>query len=141
MAEAQKHSILIVDDDHMMRELLKAILRGEGYRIVGEASNGLDAVELCVNQRPDLVLLDINMPKMDGLTALEEIRKANPSAMVLMVSGEATMNKVNEAMQKGASGFVVKPLVPANVLERVRMCCKRKNSYVKGTDAGVVSGG
>ena len=126
MSDGRNHSVLIVDDDSMMRELLKIILRSEDYRIAGEASNGLDAVEQCVNLKPDLVLLDINMPKMDGLLALEEMHKANPLAKVLMVSGEATMDRVNEAIQRGAVGFVVKPLVPANVLDRVRACLKGK---------------
>lgn len=126
MVEARKPSVLVVDDDSMMREMLKLILCSENYRVVGEASNGLDAVMKCVDLRPDMVLLDINMPKMDGLQALEEIRKANPAAMVLMVSAEATMDKVSEAIQKGAAGFVVKPLNPASVLDRVGKCFKRR---------------
>lgn len=67
MVQARERSVLIVDDDSMLREILKAILRNENYQVVGEASNGQDAVMQCVNLKPDLVLLDINMPKMDGL--------------------------------------------------------------------------
>jgi len=126
MADAQKHSILVVDDDSMMREMLKLILLSEEYRIAGEAANGHDAVMQCVSLKPDLVLLDINMPKMDGLQALEEIRKANPTTKVLMVSADATMDKVKEAIQKGAVGFIVKPLNPASVLDKVGMCFKGK---------------
>ncbi len=127
MAETKKPSVLVVDDDTLMRVMLKSILENsDEYQVVGEASNGQDAVMKCVALKPDMVLLDINMPKMDGLQALVEIRKANPAAMVLMVSGDATMDNVKEAIQKGAVGFVVKPLNPANVLDKVKMCFKGK---------------
>lgn len=123
MVEAGKPSVLVVDDDSIMRFMLKSILDDSNeYRVVGVASNGQDAVTKYVELKPDLVLLDINMPKMDGLQALDEIRKANPAAMVLMVSANATMNKVKEAIQKGAAGFVVKPLNATSVLNKIKMC-------------------
>ena len=124
MEEPRKPSVLIVDDDNISRDILRTFLQSENYRVAGEASNGQDAVMQCVALKPDLVLLDINMPKMDGLQALEEIRKANPAAMVLMVSANATMHKVKEAMAKGAVGFVVKPFNPASVLDKIEMCLK-----------------
>ena len=126
MGQSGKPSVVVVDDDSMMREMLKLILRSEDYEVVGEASNGQDAIELCAKLKPGLALLDINMPKMDGLQALEEIRKACPATMVLMVSAEATMDKVREAVALGASGFVVKPLNPASVLDKITMCLKGK---------------
>lgn len=129
MGISKKPSVLVVDDDRMTVELLQYFLRNEGYHVVGEASNGVDAVMQCVKLKPDIVLLDINMPKMDGLQALEEIRKANPAAMVLMVSADATMDKVKEALKKGAAGFVVKPLKPSSVLDSLRMCLKEKNGH------------
>jgi two-component system chemotaxis response regulator CheY len=131
MRVSKKASVLVVDDDRMLMELLKGILRREDYEVVGEASNGVDAVMRCVELKPDIVLLDINMPKMDGLQALEEIRMANPEAMVLMVSADSTMDKVKEALQKGAAGFVVKPFKPANVLEKISACWKEKKSHGK----------
>jgi two-component system chemotaxis response regulator CheY len=112
----------VVDDDGMMREMLKLILRSDAYTVVGEASNGQDAIALCARLTPGLVLLDINMPKMDGLHALEEIRKVAPTSKVIMVSADATMDKVSEAIQKGAVGFVVKPLNSASVLDRIAIC-------------------
>ncbi|MDX8400107.1 MAG: response regulator [Gallionellaceae bacterium] len=124
--QAQRPSVLVVDDDSMMRELLKVILRSEDYQIAGEATNGQDAVMQCVALKPDVVLLDINMSKMNGLQALEEIRKANPTVKVLMVSADATIDRVKEAIQKGASGFVVKPLNAASVLNKIKMCLKQK---------------
>lgn len=126
MEKPEKHSVIVVDDDHMMREMLKFILRSEDYPVIGEASNGQDAIALCAKMKPDLVLLDINMPKMDGLQALEEILKISSATIVLMVSAEATMDKVSEAIEKGAAGFVVKPLNSASVLDKMAMCIKRK---------------
>ena len=126
MEKSEKSSVMVVDDDSMMREMLKFILRSEHYPVIGEASNGQDAIALCARKKPGLVLLDINMPKMDGMQVLEEIRKISPATIVLMVSAEATMDKVREAIEKGADGFVVKPLNPASVLDKIAMCLKRK---------------
>lgn len=128
MDKSKKPSVLVADDDKSMRELLKLILSSENYPVVGEASNGHEAVMNCVELKPDIVLLDINMPIMEGIEALEEIRKASPSTMVLMVSGDATINKVKEALEKGAVGFVVKPLKPAIVLDKIRSCWNKKNT-------------
>ena len=127
MEEIKKPSVLIADDDSMLREMLKLILHSEGYTVVGEASNGIDAVMQCVKLKPDLVLLDINMPKMDGLQALVEIHKATPQARVIMVSALVTMDRVSEAIQNGAIGFVVKPLNPATVLDQIKMCLRKKD--------------
>lgn len=126
MEKASKTTVIVVDDDSMMREMLKLILRSESYSVVGEASNGQDAIALCERLAPTLVLLDINMPKMDGLQALDEIRKTSPKTMVIMVSADATMDKVSEAVKKGAAGFVVKPLKAASVLDRIAACLKEK---------------
>lgn len=121
-----KAKIVVVDDDSMMREMLKLMLRGESYSVVGEASNGQDAITQCADLKPDLVLLDINMPKMSGLDALDEILKLNPPPIVLMMSADATMDNVSGAIKKGAAGFVVKPLNAASVLDRIAVTLKAK---------------
>jgi len=126
MKNNRKPSVLVVDDDHMMREVLKLILHSDDYQVIGEAANGNNAIALCANLKPGLVLLDINMPEMDGLQALEEIHKASPATVVLMVSAEATMDRVSEAIKKGAAGFVVKPLNAASVLDRIDNCFKKR---------------
>ncbi len=126
MQKSMKPSVVVVDDDSMMREMLKLILLSEDYPVVGEAANGQAAIALCAREKPGLVLLDINMPKLDGMQALEEIHKASPDTVVLMVSAEATLDKVREAMEKGAAGFVVKPLNPASVLDRIAKCLNGK---------------
>lgn len=126
MGKNGKPSVVLVDDDSMMREMLKLILLSEDYQVIGEAANGKNAVALCARLKPGLVLLDINMPVMDGLQALEEIRKESPATMVMMVSADATMDRVSEAIKKGAAGFVVKPLNAASVLDRIGNCFKSR---------------
>ncbi|GAO36209.1 chemotaxis protein CheY [Sulfuricella sp. T08] len=126
MVSPRNYSVLVVDDDSLMREMLKAILRSEEYHVVGEASNGEDALAQCARLKPKLVLLDIQMPKMDGLQVLEAIRQAQPEIKIIMVSAEATMDKVTEAIKKGAAGFVVKPFNAARVLDKVLECVKGK---------------
>ncbi|MEO6423424.1 MAG: response regulator [Candidatus Nitrotoga sp.] len=96
--------------------------------MIGEASNGQDAIALCASIKPDLVLRDINIPKMNGLKALEANTKISPFPNMLMVSVEATMDKVNEAIENGAIGFVVKPLNLASVLDKIARCIKSKES-------------
>jgi YesN/AraC family two-component response regulator len=125
MKNNKKPSVLVVDDDHMMREMLKLILHSDDYQVLGEAANGKNAITLCTNLKPGLVLLDINMPEMDGLQALEEIRKISPATKVIMVSAEATMDRVSEAIKKGAVGFVVKPLNATSVLGKIESCFRK----------------
>lgn len=126
MKNNRKPSVLVVDDDHMMREMLKLILHSDDYQVIGEAANGRNAIALCASHKPGLALLDINMPEMDGLQALEEIRMVSPATTVIMVSAEATMDKVGEAIKKGAAGFVVKPLNAASVLGKIENCFRKK---------------
>jgi len=126
MVKLTKASVVVVDDDSMMREMLKLILRSESYSVAGEAANGQDAIVLCGKLKPEVALLDINMPGKDGLKALEEIIRVSPATKVLMVSADATMDRVNDAIKKGAAGFVVKPLNSASILDRVAKCLNGK---------------
>jgi two-component system, chemotaxis family, chemotaxis protein CheY len=111
--------IVIVDDESLMRSVLKTLLQSAGHVVVGEASNGVAALELCVKQQPDLVLLDINMPGVDGLRVLRAIRKEFPAIKVIMVSAHGSIDKVSSAISAGAVGFVVKPFNAANVLKQI----------------------
>lgn len=117
---------MLIDDDPMMRRMLRLVLNAADYQVVGEAGNGLDGIDVCAKWKPDIVLLDIAMPKMDGLIALELILSQNPATKVIMVSVESQEVKVLEAIKRGAVGFVVKPLNPATVLDRIENCFKGK---------------
>ncbi|QDR80502.1 response regulator [Sporomusa termitida] len=112
--------VLIVDDAAFMRMMIKDILSKNGYDIVGEAENGLKAVEKYQELKPDLTTMDITMPEMDGITAVKEIKKVDPAAKVIMCSAMGQQAMVIEAIQSGARDFIVKPFQPDRVLEAVR---------------------
>ncbi len=118
--------IVIVDDESLMRSVLKTLLQDAGHVVAGEASNGVAALELCLQQQPDVVLLDINMPGADGLRVLREIRKEFPAIKVIMVSAHGSMDRVSSAISAGAVGFVVKPFNAANVLKQIERFFKPK---------------
>ena len=111
--------ILVVDDAQFMRMMLKNILSGAGYEIVGEGENGVQAIEKYKDLKPDLVVMDMIMPEMGGIDAVREIVKLDPGAKVLMCSAMGQQALVVEAIQVGARDFIVKPFQPAGVLEAV----------------------
>lgn len=110
--------IMLVDDAMFMRTVLKAIVLKSGqYEIVGEASNGIEAVELYNKIKPDLVTMDITMPEMDGISALKEIKKLDNNARIVMVSAMGQQSMVLESIQSGAKDFIVKPFQEERVLD------------------------
>lgn len=115
--------VLIVDDALFMRKMLGDILKKEGFEVCGEAENGRDAIEKYKELKPDLVTMDIVMPKMeeiDGVAAVKEIIKFDPQAKVIMVSAMGQHVLVVEAIQAGAKDFVTKPFQPSRVIEAVK---------------------
>ncbi|MCK8115703.1 response regulator [Anaerosoma tenue] len=114
-------SVLVVDDAAFMRMMIRDILSREGY-VIYEAVNGRDAVEKYHEVHPDLVTMDITMPGMSGLEALQTIRDQDPAARVLMVSAMGQQKMIVEALEYGAMDFLVKPFQPTKVLETVKKC-------------------
>ena len=112
--------VLIVDDASFMRMMIKDILTKNGYEVVGEAENGNKALEKYKELKPDLVLMDITMPEVDGIAALKNIRKEDGNAKVVMCSAMGQQNMVIEAIQSGARDFIVKPFQPDRVLEAIK---------------------
>ena len=113
-------NILICDDAAFMRMMIKDILTKNGYNVAGEAENGAKAVKKNAEVKPDLVLMDITMPEMDGIQALKKIKGSDPSAMVIMCSAMGQQAMVIEAIQAGAKDFIVKPFQAERVLEAVK---------------------
>lgn len=112
--------ILICDDAAFMRMMIKGILGKGGYDVAGEAENGLKAVEKYKEVSPDLVLMDITMPEMDGIQAVKEIKKIDPNAKIIMCSAMGQQAMVVESIQAGARDFIVKPFQEDRVLEAVK---------------------
>ena len=113
-------NILIVDDAAFMRMMIKDILTKNGYNVAGEAENGAKAFDKYNELKPDLVLMDITMPEMDGIAALKKIKGADPAAQIIMCSAMGQQAMVIESIQAGAKDFIVKPFQPDRVLEAVR---------------------
>ena len=103
-----------------MRMMIKDILSKNGYNVAGEAENGAKAVEKYAELKPDLVLMDITMPEMDGIQALKKIKESDPSALVIMCSAMGQQAMVIESIQAGAKDFIVKPFQADRVIEAVK---------------------
>ncbi|NLW40875.1 MAG: response regulator [Tissierellia bacterium] len=112
--------ILIVDDASFMRMMIKDILTKNGFEVVGEAENGVVAVEKYQELKPELVIMDITMPEMDGIQAVKEIRSIDPDAKIIMCSAMGQQAMVIEAIQAGAKDFIVKPFQHDRVIEAVK---------------------
>ena len=114
------NGILVVDDAAFMRMMVKDILVKNGFQVLGEAENGAKAIEKYKELSPDLVIMDITMPEVDGIQAVKEIKKINPSAKIVMCSAMGQQAMVIEAIQAGAKDFIVKPFQADRVVEAVR---------------------
>jgi two-component system chemotaxis response regulator CheY len=114
------HTVLVCDDAIFMRTMISDILSQAGFEIIGEAENGVQAVERYDQLKPDLVTMDIVMPDMGGIEAVREICQKDPEAKILMCSAMGQQALVVEAIQAGAKDFVVKPFQPSRVLEAVQ---------------------
>jgi two-component system chemotaxis response regulator CheY len=113
-------SVFIVDDSRTMRKMLAGALTEAGYDVVGNAGNGVEALEMLKDISPDLITLDITMPQMDGLEALKKIKEANPDQKVLMVSAAGQKEKVLEALKAGALDFIQKPFEPEQIINTIK---------------------
>ena len=113
-------TLYFCDDAAFMRVMIKDILTKNGYDVAGEAENGLKAVEKYNETKPDLVMMDITMPEMDGIQALKKIKEADANATVIMCSAMGQQAMVIESIQSGAKDFIVKPFQADRVLEAVK---------------------
>jgi two-component system chemotaxis response regulator CheY len=111
--------VLVVDDAAFMRKMVTDALTKGGHEVVGEASDGNEAVDRYRELRPEVTTLDITMPEKDGLTALQEIMALDPGARVVMCSALGQESKVLESIKIGAKDFIVKPFQPDRVLGAV----------------------
>jgi two-component system chemotaxis response regulator CheY len=111
--------VLVVDDAAFMRKMLGDALSKGGHEVVGEAGNGVEAIDRFRDLKPDVTTLDITMPEKDGLAALKEILTLDPAARVVMCSALGQESKVLEAIKAGAKDFVVKPFQPDRVVDAI----------------------
>lgn len=110
-------TVLIVDDTAFMRKMLGDMLKKNGYDVIGEAANGVEAVEKYQELNPDIVTMDITMPEKNGLEALADIIALDPNAAVIMCSAMGQQTMVQQALEAGAKDFIIKPFKPDRVVE------------------------
>ena len=112
--------VLIADDHRLFAEALEAILAGESsIEVVGRARNGAEALELALQLDPDVVLMDISMPVMDGVEATRRIREARPNACVLMLTGSNAATDIDRSRDAGAAGYVTKDQIAGDLIEAI----------------------
>ncbi|AOZ93150.1 response regulator [Paenibacillus crassostreae] len=112
-------NIIVVDDSQFMRLILKEIITGMGHTVIAEAEDGYEAILKYSELHPDLVTMDINMPRMSGVSALKEIIKIDPSAKIVICSALGQQSMITEAIRAGAKDFVVKPIQESRVKEAI----------------------
>lgn len=114
-------TFVIVDDAVFMRTIIrKMIEQVDNYKVLGEASNGLEAIEAARKYQPEIMTLDITMPEMDGILAVPEILKVSPNTRIIMVSAMGQQSMVIEAIKQGAKDFVIKPFEKSRVFQAIK---------------------
>lgn len=125
MNETPEISVLIVDDTPIMRTMLKQLISNSGLTVVGDASNGGQALELVRQLKPSVVCLDIEMPGMNGLEVLKQIKASYEDVAVVMVTGDSKAASVQQAIKDGASGYILKPFNGTRVVETIQKAVRR----------------
>lgn len=113
-------TVVIVDDNEVIRLTLRTVLRNSGLEVIGEAADGAKGVAMAVQLRPDLICLDVVMPKMSGLEALAVIRTDLPAARILMITGQSDRETIETAIAKGAHGIILKPFRQSQIQDTIK---------------------
>src|SRR5918998_756060 len=122
---AEPMRVLIVDDEPLFLEMVQVLLESEGLEVVGTAADGKRAVELAVSLDPDVVVMDVSMPVMNGFDATREIRARNPGACVLILTGGSNIAEVDDARKAGASGYLTKDRIASDLVREIRSVAGR----------------
>jgi len=119
MSEASALRFLVVDDEPLVREMLKDILVDLGFEVIGQANDGASAIEKAAQLKPDVICLDINMPEVSGLDALASIKTSNKDIIVIMVTANSDTSTVQQAIRTGADGYILKPFNGQQIVKAV----------------------
>jgi two-component system, NarL family, response regulator DegU len=131
--------LVLADDHRMLREGLRRSMTEEGFSVVGEAADGEEAVRLCADLRPDVVLMDVTMPDVDGVQATARIRSANPDSRVVMLTMHADEAVIASAIRAGASGYLVKDCSTDEIAEAVRLAADDEAALSPGLAASMLN--
>lgn len=116
-----KKKVIVVDDSEFIRESLKRILSDNGCEVVGEVIEGEELLNMLKKIKTDLIILDINMPGMDGMTALKNVVKSYPDIKVIMCSAVTDKEVIDRAISLGASAYITKPFLPDKIITNISM--------------------
>ena len=119
--------ILVADDASFMRQMIREIVEMEGHEVVAEASDGIEAIDQFKNHHPDVVTMDIVMPRRSGIDAVKAILEFDPAARVVMCSALGQETLVTEALQAGAQDFIVKPFKPDSVVNTLKKVLEKED--------------
>jgi two-component system nitrate/nitrite response regulator NarL len=112
--------VLIADDEPLFVEMVEALLASDGrFAVVGRANNGVEAVDLATTLSPDVTLMDISMPLVDGIEATRRIRERQPEACILILTGSSIASEIDRSRQAGAAGFLTKDSVGSQLVEAI----------------------
>jgi len=129
-----KNTIIIADDEPITRMDICEILTGAGYEVLGQASNGFEAVELCRNLKPNLVIMDIKMPFLDGLKASKIIANENLTDSIVLLTAYSSAEFIEEAKESGVIGYIVKPIDENSLVPEVEIAISRGKEIKKIKD-------
>ncbi len=117
-------TVLLVDDNEMVRHSLSLFIKfHQDFRLVGEAANGLEAVDLCVTRKPDVILMDINMPVINGIVATKVIRQISPATCILALTSLEDNGKIDQVLEAGANAFLFKTASIDEIAQSIRNIC------------------
>ena len=123
--------VVIADDEPITRMDIKEILTEKGYEVVGEAADGFDAVEICKTQKPDLILMDIKMPLLDGLSAARIMAEEGVDAAVVLITAYSEREFIDSAKELGVSGYLVKPIDEKSLIPSIELAVARNREMQK----------
>lgn len=123
--------VVIIDDEPITRMDLREILQNQGYRVMGEAADGFDAIELCRQYMPDVVLLDIKMPLLDGLSAAKIIYEENLAGTIILLTAYNEQEFIEGAKRNGVCGYLVKPIDETQLIPNIEIAMARNNEFLK----------
>ncbi len=117
-------NILVVDDSRIIRKKLKKHIDNIGHNIIGEAETGSEAIELCKNLKPDLITMDINMPDIDGVTAIKNIRKFDKNVDIIIITSNGQERMIANSLKAGAKGYMLKPINEEKLFNAIELLYK-----------------
>lgn len=119
--EKKKPTFLIVDDSILMRNMIRMYLNSFGFEIVAEAEDGIEAIQKYIRSKPDIVTMDITMPRMDGISAIKKIIKYDPTAKIIVCSAAGEKENIIQAIRAGAKDFLIKPLQQERIITSIKL--------------------